>query len=373
MKPGTPASIGARAAASGLALGLIAILLAAAAGAAQAAVPSTFFGMSAIRATAEDYEQIKETGAGSVRVEVPWRLVQKSADGPFDFSPIDVRFRDAAATGLRPFPLLWRAPDFLTSSTKIIGPVKTSEQRQGWTAFVTAALGRYGPGGKFWVENPQLDATLAPRDWLVWNEQSVLVFWDPAPDPGEYARLIRLTRAAADKVAPSVRLIAGGIYGEPSHEKSIRAESFLRRLYRKPGIKQDLAGFSSHPYAVNIAGVKRQIKELRKVAVKAGERDARMYIGEIGWASDGFGGVLVKNKAQQAELLDRAYRVFLKRRNAWNIEGAYWFTWRDYNEDSLCTWCNKAGLVTRQAEKKPAARAYKKLVAERTSEAGESG
>jgi hypothetical protein len=363
-----PVAIRRRLAATAVAL--VVVLGLALATSSEAAVPSSFFGMSAVRATAEDYQRMNETGAGSVRVEVPWRLVQKAEGEPFDFTPVDGRFRNAAAGGLAPMPMLYRAPDFVTSATEIIGPVHTKEQRRGWKDFVAAAAGRYGPGGEFWAENPDLDAKLAPRDWIVWNEQNALVFWDPKPKPTEYARLLRLTRTAVDEAQPSIRLIAGGMYGDPFNDKAIDGAPFLRRLYRQSGIKKAMAGFSVHPYGVNITGVKRQLRDMHDVALAAGQRKARIYVGEIGWASDGFGGVLVKNKAKQAELLDRAYRLFLQRRKGWNIKAAFWFTWRDYNEDSLCHWCRKAGLVNRRGEEKPAAKAYEKLVAEKTAKSG---
>ena len=53
----------------------------------------------------------------------------------------------------------------------------------GFEAFVRAAVERYGAGGTFWEEHPELP-NLPIEDWQLWNEPNSPFFWKPAPDPG---------------------------------------------------------------------------------------------------------------------------------------------------------------------------------------------
>lgn len=332
---------------------------------AQAAVPRSFFGLSAVQPTAADFEGMGDIGAGSFRVEIPWPAVQGSKDGPFAWAGIDQRISLAATQGLRPVPIIFGTPAFISGDSKHVrGPVKGEMQRAEWEQFTAAAVARYGPGGDFWAENPSLSPGLAPGNWILWNEQNAPAFWHPKANPSQYATLLRITREAVDTIDPSIELTVGGMYGFPQNPKGMTSKKFLKQLYKKRGIKKLIDGVSAHPYAGNLAGVSAQVKDLRRVMDRAGDRKADLYIGEIGWASGGpKRSSLVKSQAGQARLLKQAYDLFLSRRRQWNIEAVYWFTWRDYaGAGPDCAWCPKAGLLSKKNKRKPAGRAFEKLV-----------
>jgi len=346
------------------ALALVLIGLTAFTAAAEAAVPRSFFGLSAVRPTASDFERMGESGAGSFRVEISWPAVAAKKNQPLNWAGTDGRFLNAAAAGLEPVPIVFGTPKFISGDGRHIrGPVRGRGQRQAWEQFIEAAVQRYGPNGDFWVEHPTLDAGLAPGRWIIWNEQNARTFWYPAADPAAYAKLLRATRRGVDRVNPSVELIVGGMYGFPHSSKSMTAKSFLRRLYREPNAKQLIDGVSVHPYASGIGGVERQVRDLRRVMDRAGDRRAHLYIGETGWASGGpKRSFLVKNRAKQAKLLKRSYKLFLERRRSWHVEVVFWFTWRDYQEDPICNWCPQAGLLTKRGKPKPSSEAFETLI-----------
>lgn len=358
-----------------LAVALIATLLCSLAAAApsQAAVPSTFFSLSTVRPVPADYARISQIGAGAVRVEIGWPSVQPAKGADLNWRETDKRFRQAATFGLAPQPVIFGAPGFVTGDDNHVrGPVQTASERRQWKRFAAAALARYGPGGEFWVSSA-LDQGLAPKNWIIWNEQNARAFWHPKAAPGEYATLLEITREAFDTVDPTVKMTIGGMYGYPIHPKALGAKKFLNKLYKRNGTKQLIDGVSVHPYAGQVSGVKKQVKMLRRVMNKAGDRSASLYIGETGWASSGRDtgafNFLIKSKKGQARLLKKSYNFFLNKREKWRIRGVSWFTWRDFGNDGgheVCGWCPKAGLLNQRNKVKPAGEVFASLVAKKT-------
>ena len=344
-----------------IATGIVSLL---AVSASQAAVPRSFFGLTAVAPTPADYEGMGASGAGSYRIEISWPAVQAERNGEFNWAGVDQRFRLAAAEGLRPLPLIFGTPDFFFKKSGLIRPpVKSKLLRREWQQFVKAVVGRYGPGGEFWKAEASLDPALASSEWMIWNEQNGRTFWAPKASPKEYARLLEITRSAVDTIDPEIELIVGGMYGYPKNRKSIDAKPFLKKLYKQRGAKALIDGVSVHPYSPNVAGVKRQANDARKVMDKAGDRSAKLYIGEISWSTEGPPGATgVTTAKKQATLLRKAYELLLSKRKSWRVESVFWFTWRDAEDEAICSWCAGAGLVNTEGLYKPAGDAFKDLI-----------
>jgi hypothetical protein len=163
-------------------------------------------------------------------------------------------------------------------------------------------------------------------------------------------------------------MTVGGMFGYPENKHSISARGFLRDLYRTKGAKNLIDAVSLHPYGGKIGEVSKQVAGARRVMDQAGDRKAKIIIGEVGWASGGEpkSYFLIKNKKGQDRLLKEAYKLFLKRRKAWGITAAYWFTYRDYGGHEVCNWCPKAGLLSKKGKFKPAGETYRALVRKNT-------
>lgn len=328
---------------------------------ARAAAPSEFFGVSAVRPTEVDFRLMPQYGVGAYRLGLGWRGIQPNRREKYSWGGADQQVRWASESGLQVYPYLVGTPKFVQKrGTKSIPPVRRKLHREKWEAFVAATVARYGPGGDFWRENPDLVPRPA-RDYVIWNEQNAQTFWKPAANPREYARLVRLSRSGIDSVDPDVRLVTGGIYGYPQNSKSMFAVPFLRKLYQKRGMVKAIDGISIHPYAPKLAGVKKQVRDMRRVALRAGDRKVDLWIGEVGWASGGRKHELTKNPAKQAKLLESSYRFFLAKRKAWRIRSVMWFVWRDYTGDEICSWCPEAGLLDADHTAKPSGKAYRGL------------
>lgn len=351
-----------------LVLSLIVPLLASLAFAApsRAAAPADFFGLTVVRPAEGDLQRTADAGSGLHRIEISWRVVQKELDGDYNWAPIDKRFIDAADAGMQPLPILFGTPEFVTKREGIlVPPTRSKKFRQEWQRFAATAIARYGPGGALWTNSlfGGPDGSFAPDEWIVWNEQNARAFWHPKASPSEYAKLLKITRRAVRSQNEDIKLIVGGMYGFPQHEKAMDAEPFLKRLYKQKNMAKAIDGVSVHPYAPGFKGVKKQVRTARKIMNKSGDGKASIYVGEIGWASAGpEKSFLVKSKQRQAKLLNRSIGLLLKKRLKWNIHGVFWFTFQDYAGDPVCNWCPKAGLFNRKGKPKPAFEAWKKLV-----------
>lgn len=350
-----------------LVLALVAALagsLSVAAGAeAKASVPSSFFGVSATLPTEHDFARMGKTGFGAYRFDINWAGVQKTREGGYDWSGVDPSVRQAAVAGMQPTPLLIGTPRFIRSSADGLFPPTGSEQDQAaWQGFLAAATRRYGPGGAFWAENPDLPA-LPVSSWIIWNEENARAFWHPKPNPADYARLVKISDEAISQVDPEAQIVLGGIYGYPKDSRSISAVDFLRRLYEADGIERHFDAINLHPYGSGVGTVRKQITQARSAARKAGDRNVGILIGEIGWASSGpsRSDEVVGSKGQ-ATRLRGGMQLLANKRRAWDIVGVYVYVWRDFLVESACLWCPGAGLLEVDGTAKPALRAVRSVI-----------
>jgi hypothetical protein len=100
--------------------------------------------------------------------------------------------------------------------------------------------------------------------------------------------------------------------------------------------------------------MKYQISRARRIMDRNGDRDATIWITEVGWATDGpRKWPLVTTERGQAKLLKKAFSLLVKRRKRYGIRRVIWFSWRDF-VDRDCDWCGAAGLLTRGGHAKPA-------------------
>jgi hypothetical protein len=136
----------------------------------------------------------------------------------------------------------------------------------------------------------------------------------------------------------------------------ITTQNYLQRLYRQPGVRDHFDSLAVHPYDGEIRGVIAQVRKTRFVARRHGDGAAEIWVTEFGWASGGPGAEgLVKDRREQARLLHRAFAEFRRRRELWNLRGAYWYAWRDTpRAEAICRWCPRAGLRSVGGTAKPA-------------------
>jgi hypothetical protein len=333
---------------------------------AASAAPRTFFGVNPVTVPSpEQSTRVAKGGVGSVRYSLPWGDIQPAQGGPIDWTQFDALVTRAASTGVEVLPVIWGTPAWAGSRTTL--PVATATQRDGWAAFVSAAVRRYGPGGEFWAAHGPASLEPLPyapvRKWQLWNEQNYRYFASH-PNPRSYGQLLKISSPAIRGVDPGATIMLGGLFGRPNPAEvggqAIAGARFLDRLYRVKGIKGTFDAVALHPYTRTAKQMIPQVREMR--AVMRDNKDARtgFYITEMAWGSVG-NSSFDKGAGGQAKELKRAYGLLLSGRKAWRLRGAYWFSLTDQAPGEGCIFCDSSGLFTISFEPKPAWFAFAKL------------
>jgi hypothetical protein len=335
--------------------GLAVAMPAATSGAPPARVPKGFFGVAPqTTLTPEDVRYMKAGGIETVRWPLVWSGIQPTAKGGYEWSSVDQVVETAARAGLRVLPTLGSTPRWLARKPTTL-PIDNAKQRAAWTAFLRAAVQRYGPGGEFWREHshqtggfPNYEPEFLPptpiREWQVWNEPNFFYFAYPA-SPTRYAKLVKISSAAIKGANPSADVILAGLFGRPTTHGSrgMPAAAFLQRLYDVPGLKSRFDGVSLHPYAVDSETLEEIVEEFHDVVVENHDR-VGLHITEMGWGSQNdFNQVAFEQGVQgQVRQLRDAYGYLIENQRRLNLKQVFWFSWKDV--PGACTFCDSVGF-----------------------------
>jgi hypothetical protein len=333
------------------------------------AAPRGFFGIvpQAILSE-EDAEYMRAGRIGSVRLGIGWESVQETRGGPYNWEGTDREIATAAKQGLRVLPFLAGVPRWLSHQRGEM-PIDSARARQGWSAFVKAAVKRYGPGGEFWAEHSPAVAKdgivigrpLPIHTWQIWNEANFFYFAYPV-SPTRYARLLKLSYRAVKSADPRAQILLSGLFGEPDEggKRGMPAADFLAALYGVPGIRHYFDAVALHPYAFHVEDLEAMVEDVRSVVLENHDPAAGLYITEMGWGSQNDPNIVAFEQgiAGQARELSGAYRFLLANRHRLNLKAAYWFTWKDSRY--YCNFCDSVGFFreSKRFHAKPAWHAF---------------
>jgi hypothetical protein len=327
--------------------------------------PASFFGVAPQDATSEaDLARMAAGGVGSYHLFLSWAQVETSP-GVFTWSVYDELIGSLAANGIQPIPYVFGSPTAY-APTRSTPPTTSDRAMRAWERFLRLAVARYGPDGSFWERFAQANPDTEPRPlrtWEIWNEVNGPTFWQPRPDPAEYATLLLRSAVAIRSRDPAAEIMIAGMFATPGGEGAIESSRFLRELYAIPGVADAADLVAVHPYGPRIADVRQQMRDARAEMRAGGDGDDAMWVTEIGWGSDpGGNSQLATTPERQARLLRETYTMMLDRRSAWNLRGVLWYTWRDpASPEGLCGWCASAGLVDDDLDPKPSWLEFAKL------------
>ncbi len=338
--------------------------------------PQGFFGIGPQTAlTEKDVEYMKAGGIDVIRWPLPWGGIQPTKKGGYVWTSFDEVVELAARQGLQVLPFIYSTPHWLSRKyTKL--PIDSAQARGAWTAFLKAAVERYGPGGDFWDEHapgvvkyePAISRPLPIRSWQIWNEANFFYFAYPA-SPQRYAKLVRISSPAIKRVDPTAKVILTGLFGDPtaSGPRGMPATTFLEALYRSPGLKSRFDGIALHPYAADAETLEELVEELHDVTVANHDR-VPLYITEMGWGSqNNFEQVAFEQGIKgQVKQLEDSYRYLLENRGRLDLKQVYWFSWKDLGDS--CNFCDSVGLFRggNRFHPKPAWRTFVNITRGRT-------
>ncbi len=316
-------------------------------------LPPGFIGISPQSpANQADFRLMQRSGVQSIRLPFDWSAIQPEGPAPRgnQWAASDRVVALAAEARMRVFPVVYGDPEWVGSSPKHL-PVSTPWQRWGWASFLRALIGRYGPRGTFWAENPELPE-LPFHLWEIWNEENLVTFAEK-PNPVEYAKLIRISGRVLHRADRHAQVIVGGLFGQPLQiPPNVGSGNFVARMYRAGHVKPFFDGIGLHPYVGEPQAMGRQLANLRRVMRRYGDPRTALYVTELGWGSDPGPTRWQRGLAGQAEALSESFEMLSANRLRWGVRGAWWYTWSD--EGGTCIFCTSAGLLTTSREAKPA-------------------
>lgn len=356
-------------------------VLAVAGAAAARSVPPRFFGVMAngplevpgVDLVKED-AVMSATGVETIRMPMQWSHLQpyrKPADVPAvdrgrfktiagvptDFSALDAQVGAAARNDLDVLGLVLETPRWAASdpSTVFSPPHDVGD----YGRVLRALVGRYGPQGSFWAENPLIPARPV-RHWQIWNEPSVPRYF--AVHGGfakPYVRLLAAGYAAVKAADRGATVISAGLPNFSWRD--------LESLY-KAGLhaRGHFDAVAVHPFTGKPSDSVRILHRVRAVMDRHGDRRSPIWVTEVSWPS-GRGKATsnqrwVTTRAGEAEKVGQIYAAYAAAWRSLRLARAYWYTWASTDRDSPNAF-DYAGLRTYTPAgrfvDKPAAPAYR--------------
>jgi hypothetical protein len=351
-----------------LLLALVATVLLLKAPSGAQALPPGFFGIVPQTPLGKrDMQRMRAGGVETIRMPVSWGATQPGPNDEYDWSGFDKTVALAAENHLEVLPILFSTPAWLAHDERVL-PVANARQRRAWGEFVQAAVERYGRFGEFWLEHAPGSKHPLPKlpikAWQIWNEENFFYFAKPV-SPGQYARLLAVSKRAMRRADPGAELVLGGLFGDPPQGPplAMNAVDFLDRLYQVPGVKANFDAVALHPYAADTADLRTLVEEMRRTEVRHRDARAGLYLTELGWGSQDDPRVVAFEVGLhgQARELRNAYRYLIGNHSRLGIRQVDWFTWKDIG--GSCTFCDSSGLFRRGAgfRPKPAWRTFVSL------------
>jgi hypothetical protein len=349
-----------------VALAAAALSLSAFASAAQA-LPASFWGIvPQATPTEEQSLRLQRGGVRSMRVPISWGGVE-IVRGAADWTATDALVRAAAAGRMEILPFVTGAPEWAVPSVWVPGSGRTVKAPArlpasgaaagAWSSFLAQVVGRYGPNGVFWAENPTLPRR-SVRTWQIWNEPNFKYFV-AKPNPAEYGKLLKLSYGAIKAVDRGAKVILGGMFSYPKGggapgaacarktqaTPSLCAPAFLGQMYKKtPGVKSKFDGVALHPYTATYQQLPAYIEDFLDVLDENNDSATPLWLTELGWSSKKPtpGNSFAKGLGGQATQLRGSFALLKASQAKWKLQRVYWFSVDD--QAGSCNFCDGSGL-----------------------------
>jgi hypothetical protein len=280
----------------------------------------------------------------------------------FDWSMQDRLVLAAARAGITVLPVLFNPPTFHSSrpagsTSKFTYPPRNPASM---AAFAAAAVGRFGPGGSLWRENPGVRARPV-RAWQVWNEPSLRPYWGGKPSARAYIKLLKTVNDAIKARDRKAEVVTGGI--PPSTlSGAVPIKKYIDQMY-KAGGKKAFDTLAINSYARSAKELRRLLKSVRKIMNRRKDRRAKIWITELGWCDRGVRHRFCVGAKQQASLIRSSLKLIRTERKRLRLRGFVYFSWRDgapYAPDFRDQWGLHTGLLKLNGKPKRALRAFKR-------------
>lgn len=309
----------------------VAAMVAVFAAQASAAAPRSFFGVTWDRAAATaspeqqtaQYRLMGESGVGAVRAVFSWAKAESTEGGTTDFADTDALVADATANGIELLPIVMYAPRWARERPRAGASPPSSPA--AYSAYLGRLIDRYGRGGSFWAEHPELPARPITA-WQIWNEPHLRYQWDAggAWQRG-YTALLKSAYRTVKKHDRAATVVLAGLTNMSWRE--------LARLYRA-GARRYFDVGAIHAYTGSVENVMTIVKLFRTVMRRHHDAAKPVWLTEVSWPAArgrlnpgaGFRSVITTD-AGMAKRLKGLYRTALRARHSLRLQRVYWYSW----------------------------------------------
>jgi hypothetical protein len=240
---------------------------------------------------------VRESGIRVARSDAFWMWAEPHApehgDHDYTWNMLDAEATALARHGLRWRPILDYSAHWAVGGADYHSPPASNDD---YAAYARAFARRYGRGGSFWAEHPELTA-LPVTAYEIWNEPDNAAFWRPGPDPARYADMYLRARGAIREADEHATVVVGGLLPDTGYVTAMYAAH--------PQLRGNVDAIGFHPYAPTADRVLASVRALSRTLVDVGDPSVPIHITEVGWPTRGAGLPIVLGEADRAAALGR--------------------------------------------------------------------
>jgi hypothetical protein len=275
---------------------------------------------------------------------------------PTRFGLTDELVELAAEHGMTVLPLVMYAPKW-DAAPHPPNSVPTPKRDAPYAAYAAALVRRYGPHGTFWETH---SPAVPIRDWQIWNEPNINVYWTPEPFQPRYVALLHAAHDAIKRVDRGAKIVLAGL---PNY-----SWEQLGKIYAIKGARKWFDIVAVHPYTRDPSGVITIIGKVRQVMNEHGDRSKGILASEISWPSSlgktnyDTGYDFATTEAGQARKISQILPLLGKNRRSLGILGFDYYTWAGSEQHNTLAF-NFSGLFRFHSgafKTKPAFGAFRK-------------
>jgi hypothetical protein len=333
-------------------------------------VDGPMFGPNTTVDFASQLKTMVSNGVQSIRAAFSWAAAQPyatDADVPSDqhsnftdvggvptsFKVTDMVVGDAARARMSVLPTVLYTPQW--DAINNVNGVDYPRGNGPYAAYLTALIGRYGPHGTFWRENPGIPK-MPIRSWQIWNEPNLAYYWKQ-PFASSYVAFLKVAHDAVKKADPGAQVVLGALTNT--------AWVSLGQVYKVHGASKLFDVVAVNGFTKIPANVIAFMAFVRHAMSRFHDGAKPLIATELSWPSaKGETNAkldFITTRTGQAHNIAALMPLIGQTRLALHLIGFYWYTWMG-EEDPDTGPFNYAGLLADHdgtVTVKPALQAFK--------------
>lgn len=287
--------------------------------------------------------RMRSIGITFIRLDANWDWVQFGGPTSFDWSMLDTEIHSARVAKMNVDLVIDGCPPWAALPGTIGDPARQPAAAVQFARWAGAVAHRYAWRGV--------------RDFEIWNEPNDTKFWQPAPNPAFYTRMLQDSYRTIKRISKRAFVMAGGLAPVTTHGGSLSSIAFLRRIYAH-GAKGYFDAVAVHPYSFPAlprtyeswsawSQMSATNPSIRSVMRNHGDWRKPIWVTEFGAPSNGPGGVGAQGEAAE---IRQAFNIAKSTR--W-LAAVFVYTWQDTGTNTR-TNADWFGLLNTRGRAKPA-------------------